>query len=290
MTDLRTQLPICPLEYQVPHIPSNHTALVIKTHAEYIDAEEKILPWTLASLINNTDLIMKGVHLKIVCESKTRSRIQKALKRFDLPDNTICLNVEPNRPIVSIPAYQSICMLDINYWAFRGNSAKANDIKLPLGHLLRYNWAWGTADYIFNKNTWMGIHLNDPQWEKNWRDAANTAVYGEDYKQEGKNISGYFVNENEPNWNLDASILQFQTKAVDNPKFIEFNNQWAHLGTDTLIALWLLKTKQHAYNFRDTLFIDTNGYAFSRVPQLCYMKHASKDVFRHATQQLMSAH
>ena len=26
MTDIRTQLPECPLEYEVPHIPATHTA------------------------------------------------------------------------------------------------------------------------------------------------------------------------------------------------------------------------------------------------------------------------
>ena len=229
---------------------------------------------------------MKGVHLKIVCESKTRSRIQKALKNFDLPENTICLNIEPNRPLVSIPAYQSICMLDINYWAFRGNATKANDVILPLGHLLRYNWSWGVADYIFDKNTYIGTDNRDSDWKQH----ANIAVYGENYKKEGKNISGYFFNDAERNWNLDASILQFQTQHIDDPDFIEFSKLWGHLDTDTLIALWLLKTQQHAHNFKDTLFIDPNGYAFSKVPQLCYMKHASIDVFRHATQQLMGAH
>ena len=33
LNDLRSQLPECPLEYQIPHIPGSHTALVIEIHA-----------------------------------------------------------------------------------------------------------------------------------------------------------------------------------------------------------------------------------------------------------------
>ena len=68
MNDLRAQLPECPLEYQIPHIPGSHTALVIEINAADIDWQEKMLPWTLAGLINNTDIVMKGVHLYVVCE------------------------------------------------------------------------------------------------------------------------------------------------------------------------------------------------------------------------------
>ena len=49
-----------PLEYQVPHIPASHTALVIEINTADIEWQEKMLPWTLAGLINNTDIVMKG--------------------------------------------------------------------------------------------------------------------------------------------------------------------------------------------------------------------------------------
>ena len=49
-----------------------------------------MIPWTLASLINNTDIVMKGVHLYVVCEDgETQDRIKTALKKFDLPPGTI---------------------------------------------------------------------------------------------------------------------------------------------------------------------------------------------------------
>ena len=80
MTDIRAQLPECPLAYEVPFIPGNHTALVIPViTAADIDWQEKMLPWTLASLINNTDLIMNGVHLYIVCDDSTGDRTRTAL-------------------------------------------------------------------------------------------------------------------------------------------------------------------------------------------------------------------
>ena len=86
MTDLRAQLPECPLEYEVPPIPGTHTALVIAINAADIHWQEKMLPWTLAGLINNTDIVMKGVHIYIDCEDDdTEDRIKTALKRFDLP-------------------------------------------------------------------------------------------------------------------------------------------------------------------------------------------------------------
>ena len=34
--------------------------------------------------------------------------------------------------------------------------------------------------------------------------------------------------------------------------------EWKHLGTEALIALYLLKTKQHAYNLRDSVMIEPN--------------------------------
>ena len=85
MNDLREQLPECPLEYQVPYLPSSHTALVIKINTADIDWQEKMLPWTLAGIINNTDLVMKGVHLYVACEDGTQDRIRTALTRIDLP-------------------------------------------------------------------------------------------------------------------------------------------------------------------------------------------------------------
>ena len=41
LKDLRAQLPECPLEYQVPHIPGSHTALVIEIHAAEIQLAGK---------------------------------------------------------------------------------------------------------------------------------------------------------------------------------------------------------------------------------------------------------
>ena len=289
MTDIRTQLPECPLEYQIPHIPQNHSAIVIDTNAKNIDAHEKILPWTLASLINNTDIVHKGVHIYVRYEKPTKKRIQNALKNIELPTPLVEIKNPDTPPFLTTGwQYDSVCLYNINYWAFRGFGN--HDIKLPIGHLLRYNWGWGVANLIHAKNTRIGTHVNDPQWQAEWRNAVNIAVYGENYKKEGKSINGYFLNENEPNWNLDTSLLQYQSQHVESPMFHDFTHKWKHLGTETLIALWLLKTHQHAYNFSDTIFIDQNGYAFGKIPQLCYMRHATKDMFKHATQHLLGAH
>ncbi|RKU21021.1 hypothetical protein C6499_22645 [Candidatus Poribacteria bacterium] len=133
MNDIRTQLPECPLEYEVPLIPGKHTALLITIHAEDIDWQEKMLPWTLASLINNTDLIMKGIHLYIVCDHSTETRIQTALKKFDLPENTIL--AQSSGPLATND-YDSIPVFDINYWAFRDAS---NTHKLDIGDTLKHN-------------------------------------------------------------------------------------------------------------------------------------------------------
>ena len=81
MNDLRTQLPQCPLEYQVPHIPASHTALVIEINTADIEWQEKMLPWTLAGLINNTDIVMKGVHLYIACEDSTKNASEPHSRR-----------------------------------------------------------------------------------------------------------------------------------------------------------------------------------------------------------------
>ena len=131
MNDLRTQLPECPLEYEVPLIPGTHTALVIAINAADIDWQEKMLPWTLAGLINNTDIVMKGVHIYIACEDSTQDRIKTALKRFDLPENTI---IEVKTDIYS--PYDSTYIFDINYWAFRDDS---NTHKLEIGDTLKHN-------------------------------------------------------------------------------------------------------------------------------------------------------
>ena len=131
MTDLRAQLPECPLAYEVPPIPSTHTALVIVINAADIDWQEKVLPWTLASLINNTDIVMEGVHLYIACETGTQDRIQTALSRFDLPENTI---IKVLRHTQLHFCYDAVYVFNINHWAFRDGT---NQIKLPIEQLLQ---------------------------------------------------------------------------------------------------------------------------------------------------------
>lgn len=132
MNDIRTQLPECPLEYEVPLIPGTHTALVIRITPADIEWQEKMLPWTLASLINNTDLIMKGVHLYIACEEGTEERVRTALKNFDLPENTILAQSSGPLPTND---YDSIRVFDINYWAFRDES---NTHKLEIADTLKH--------------------------------------------------------------------------------------------------------------------------------------------------------
>ena len=128
--DLRAQLPECPLEYEVPYIPSNHTALVIPVTAADIHWQEKMLPWTLASLINNTDIIVKGVHLYIACDAGvSEDRIRTALSLFDLPENTILEEAS----ITVSGSYAHLCFFDINYWAFRDEQ---NTHKLPSEHII----------------------------------------------------------------------------------------------------------------------------------------------------------
>lgn len=118
------KLPECPLAYEVPRIPGDHTALVISITAEDIDWQAKMLPWCLASLINNTDLVMQGVHLYIPCEDGTEDRIKTALSLFDLPEGTIRADG------TNIGAtYDTVYIFDINYWAFRDAS---NTHKLDL--------------------------------------------------------------------------------------------------------------------------------------------------------------
>lgn len=332
MNDIRTQLPECPLEYEVPPIPGNHTALVIPITAADIDYQEKMLPWTLASLINNTDLIMKGVHLYVACEDKNHEdRIQTTLKRIDLPKYDAQMNMEVAAPFILFGefglAYDSVCLWDVNYWAFRGQTSKGNpEIKLPLGHVLKHNYGWGVADYsihpsnvIATKRNWiptLHLRLTDPDTRESqaalanyFMDAgkrarflndANRAVYGENYGKKGKSVAAYFFNETgEPNWHLDASILQYPATEIAGRNTPEWFTAWRHLGVDALLALWLLKTKQHAYNFKDSLMIesvylynqikdDTTPY-LPQYPHLCNMISANENGFRSAMKQLMGA-
>lgn len=133
MNDIRTQLPECPLAYEVPFIPATHTALVIPIYTADIDWQKKMLPWTLASLINNTNLIMGGVHLYIACGGDTEaSHIRTALSNFDFaPDfDPICVWDSTNK------SYDTVSIFDSNYWAFRDVS---NTHKLDIGDTLKHN-------------------------------------------------------------------------------------------------------------------------------------------------------
>ena len=320
MNDLRTQLPECPLEYQIPHIPGSHTALVIEINATDIDWQERMLPWTLAGLINNTDLIMKGVHLYVVCEDDLRDRIRTALKRFDLPPGTVIPKDEDGKPLILFGKYgcryDSVCLFDVNYWAFRGigKAQDRADIKLPFGHVLRHTYNWAVADYSFQptnnihlKDTWVRMseplppysddspkkireYLVDASTRAKWLHDANRAVYGEDYQKRNKNVAAYFFNEVEPNWHLDASILQYSSRDVNDPYFADWASEWQHLGTEPLIALWLLKTQQHAHNLGDSVMIESN-YTRAKYPRLCNMQFAFADeqAFRYATKELLGA-
>ena len=100
-------------------------------------------------------------------------------------------------------------------------------------------------------------HLVDASTRARWLHDANHAVYGDNYKERNKNVAAYFFNEADPNWHLDASILQYSAGEVNIPEFMEWTLEWKHLGTEALIALWLLKTKQHAYNLRDSVMIES---------------------------------
>lgn len=140
MNDIRTQLPECPLAYEVPYIPGKHTALVIPITAADIDWQEKMLPWCLASLINNTDLIVNGVHLKITSDTGiTHESAREALKHFDLPEHTcIITSGRPTDPALRTTeyGYDSTYIFDINYWAFRDEN---NTHKLSIGDVLKHN-------------------------------------------------------------------------------------------------------------------------------------------------------
>ena len=320
MNDLRTQLPECPLEYQIPHIPGSHTALVIEINAADLDWQEKMITWTLAGLINNTDIIMKGVHLYIVCEDGTKARIRTTLKRFDLPPGTFITKDTDSKPLILFGKYgyryDSVCLLDINYWAFRGiGKRESADIKLPFGHVLRHTWGWGVADYslhiannILEKDAWVrmseALHLTAPDTIENrkkmanylvaaserahWLHDANRAVYGEDYEKRNKNVAAYFFNEADPNWHLDASILQYASREANDPMFTDWAEEWKDLGTEPLIALWLLKTGQHAYNLSDSVMIHPS-YLRAEYPRLCNMQFSGKEQFSYAMKELLGA-
>ena len=301
MNDLRAQLPKCPLEYQVPHIPSTHTAIVIDIDTDEIDSQERMLPWTLASLINNTDIVMKGVHLYIRCEEAVKERITDATAKIEIQNTGVNVKddkiVEKNNeatPLVTLGnygfAYDSICLYDINYWAFRN---QYNTAKLALGHVLRHNWGWSVADYSLHAiNDILGKHNMGTGERARWLHDANTAVYGENYEKRNVNVAAYFFNETEPNWHLDASLLQYPSREANDPRFIEWTEQWKHLGTEALIALWLLKTDQHAYNFGNSILIKPPVFIMetSLDPRLCNMQFATTEVFREAIKQLTGAH
>lgn len=295
MKDIRTQLPECPLEYQVPHIPGGHTAIVIDINTRDIDWQERMLPWTLASLINNTDIVMKGVHLYVRCEEQVKARIEAATAKIEIQnapgvkDNKIVTKGNALTPLVTLGAhghaYDSVCMLDINYWALRGQN---NAEKLPLGHVLRHNWGWGVADYTLHPAN----NILEDSESARWLHDANTAVYGENYRKRNNNVAAYFFNETEPNWNLDISLLHYRATAANDPTFVDWAKTWKHFGTAGLIMLWLLKTHQHAYNLRDSIRIEAPRLKMERMlyPHLCNMRFASTDTLRHATQALMGAH
>lgn len=329
MTDIRTQLPECPLEYEVPLLPGSHTALVISVNSEDIEWQQRLLPWTLASLINNTDLVMQGVHLKITSDTGwVHERVKSALKRFDLPEHTcIITSGRPAIPFLRAKqyGYDAICMFDIHYWAFRGQTGAGNpEIKLPLGHVLRHNYGWGVADYNLHpmndsriKNGWIPTaHLRltgfpdtpeadeklanyfmDAKKRAHWLHDANRAVYGEGYAKANQNVAGYFFNETgEPNWHLDASLLHYHAKQFTQDLF-DWVLKWRHLQTDALIALWLLKTQQHAYNLKDSLMIEGNTWEqftprdsdLPQYPRLCNMRYGTPKGYQHAIQHLLGA-
>ena len=280
-----------------------------------------MIPWTLAGLINNTDIVMKGVHLYVVCEDgETQDRIKTSLKKIDLPPGTITPKDDNGNPLIVFGKYgyryDSYCMLDINYWAFRGIGKREEaNVTLPIGHVLRHTWGWAVADYslhpandILQKDAWVRMsmplhlrpeviplqrerlanHLVDASERAQWLHDANRAVYGDDYKEKHKNVAAYFFNEADPNWHLDASILQYSSYEANIPEFMDWAMEWKHLGTEALIALYLLKTKQHAYNLRDSVMIESS-YTRAEYPRLCNMQFADVDQFRSATRELMGA-
>ena len=69
------------------------------------------------------------------------------------------------------------------------------------------------------------------------------------------------------------SILQYSSYEANIPEFVDWALEWEHLGTEALIALYLLKTKQHAYNLSDSVMIEPN-YIRAEYPRLCNMQFA----------------
>ena len=291
--NIRIPIPKCPLAYEVPHTPGGHTAIVIDINTPDIDWQERMITWTLASLINNTDIVMKGVHLYVQCEAAVRERIEDATAKIKIQNTGI--NVRDDKiiskdndatPLVTLGEYghqyDSVCLLDINYWAFRSDRGK----KLPIGHVLRHNWGWGAADYCLAK---LGNQLKGSE-RTQWLHDANTAVYGENYKERNKNIATHFFNEHEANWHIDTSILQYTAEEATDPIFVDWATQWKHLGKEAVIALWLFKTKQHAYNLKDSIIIEYPRFKIESTPypRLCNMRFAEYKKFREAIEQFMT--
>ena len=180
LNDLRAQLPECPLEYQVPHIPGSHTALVIEIHTADIDWQEKMLPWTLAGLINNTDIVMKGVHLYVVCEDgETQDRIKTALKKFDLPPGTITSKDEDSKPLIVFGKVRLPLrfILHPRYPTTGRSVVSANEMKLPShsrsGTSCDITMVGAVADYslhpandILQKDAW--VRMSDAVTPHRW--------------------------------------------------------------------------------------------------------------------------
>lgn len=116
MNDLRAQLPECPLEYEVPFIPGKHTLVTIPIYAAEIGWQEKMLPWTLASLINNTDLVMQGVHLHIACiDADVIDRVQDVLSKFEFSADYNLFSRDRS-------GYNNAYVFNVGLWAFRNES------------------------------------------------------------------------------------------------------------------------------------------------------------------------
>ena len=121
--DIRTKLPECPLTYEVPYIPNKHTALVISLGFDDIHWQEKMLPWTLASLINNTDLIVDGIHIYIYYRRQNQDRVRAALANFEFsPEYDPVLPWGSGSSTKLIDSYKQYVSYDINDWAFRDAS------------------------------------------------------------------------------------------------------------------------------------------------------------------------
>ena len=69
---------------------------------------------------------------------------------------------------------------------------------------------------------------------------------------------------------------------------MDWTLEWKHLGTEALIALYLLKTKQHAYNLRDSVMIESS-YLRAEYPRLCNMQFAGKEQLSYGMKELMGA-